>query len=287
MSLQALLWVVTAAVLHATWNLITKQVNGKLPFFWLMAMASSVICLPFVVWEIMQLHLTPGITVWKFALGSAVLHLLYFIILQTGYRKADLSVVYPLARGSGPFISVIGAILLFGEKPGWLAVSGIVMIITGVLVMTGLRIKNVPDQKLKNGIVYGCLTGLFIASYTLWDRVAVVDNKVPALFITFGSMVLPLILLMPVAIRQHTEVKREIRQHWKQALVIAVCQPLSYLLVLFALRTTPVTYVAPARELSIVFGVFFGANFLQEKDAKRRIIASVVMLLGIILLALG
>jgi multidrug transporter EmrE-like cation transporter len=101
MSLQALLLVIAAAILHAVWNLVTKQVNGKLPFFWLIGAISSVICLPFVLWQLLQQHIPLTLIVWMFALVSAMLHAIYFIILQKGYRKADLSVVYPLARGSG------------------------------------------------------------------------------------------------------------------------------------------------------------------------------------------
>jgi drug/metabolite transporter (DMT)-like permease len=287
MSLQALLLVITAAILHAIWNLVTKQVNGKLPFFWLIGAISSLICIPVVLWQLLQQHVSLTPMVWMFALVSAMLHAVYFLILQAGYRKADLSVVYPLARGSGPFISVIGAIIFFNERPGWPALIGVLLIVGGVLVMTGIKFRSSSDAKLKAGILYGSLTGVFIASYTLWDRLAVVNNHVSALLITFASMLLPLVVLTPMAIKKRRQIKNEISQHWKQALLIAVCQPLSYLLVLIALKTTPVSYVAPARELSIVFGVFFGANLLKEADANKRIIAALIMLAGIALLAIG
>ncbi|MEO8171531.1 MAG: DMT family transporter [Sediminibacterium sp.] len=287
MSLSALLLVIAAAILHAIWNLVTKQVGGKLPFFWVIGAMSSVICLPFVVWQMIDQHITLTLTVWMFAGVSALLHIFYFLTLQVGYRKADLSIVYPLARGSGPLISVTGAIIFFNEKPGALALVGVLLIIVGVLIMTGLQFKKSSDARMRAGLIYGSLTGLFIAGYTLWDRLAVVNNHVSGLLITFASMLFPLLLLTPIAIKESKEVKREIRQHWKQALVIAVCQPLSYLLVLVALKTTPLSYVAPTRELSIVFGVFFGTNLLKEADAKKRIIGSLVMLAGIVILALN
>ena len=287
MSLQALLLVVTAAVLHAVWNLVTKQVNGRLPFFWVIGLISSLVCLPFVLWQMLHAEMVFSATAWLFALVSACIHSVYFLVLQAGYRKADLSVVYPLARGSGPFISVTGAIILFNERPGWMALLGVALIITGVLVMTGLKLRFSQDKRLQAGILYGGLTGVLIAAYTLWDRLGVVNYQVSALLITFASMALPLLALTPMAISKKQEVTREIKQHWKQALLIAVCQPLSYLLVLIAIKTTPVSYVAPARELSIVFGVFFGANLLKEADGKRRLVAACIMLAGIVLLALG
>lgn len=285
MSIYALLLVVAAAVLHAAWNLITKQVNGKLPFFWLVSLASSILCLPFLYLQATREHLTLNFIITGFALVSAVLHLLYFVLLQTGYRKADLSIVYPVARGAGPLFSVAGAILLFQEKPGILAIAGICLIIAGVVVMTGFRVSK--DARLVKGIEYGLLTGLFIAAYTLWDKAAVVDHHVSALLITFASMLFPLLILIPVVVKRQDEVKQEVRTHWKQVIMVAVFQPLSYLLVLIALKSTPVTYVAPARELSIVIGVFFGANLLKEADARKRIIAAVVILAGIVLLAAG
>jgi len=285
MSIQALLLVVIAAVLHAAWNLITKQVNGKLPFFWLVSLAASIICVPFLLLQSSRVQFTWTQTILIFALVSAILHLLYFVMLQTGYRKADLSVVYPVARGAGPLFSVTGAVLLFHEKPGLLAITGICLIIAGVIVMTGFKVTK--NTRVATGLQYGLLTGLFIAMYTLWDKAAVVDYHVSALFITFASMLLPLLLLIPVMLKRRQEVVEEARQHWKQVIMVAIFQPLSYLLVLIALKTAPITYVAPARELSIVVGVFFGTNLLKEADAKKRIVAAVVILAGIVLLAIG
>lgn len=285
MSIYALLLVVAAAVLHAAWNLITKQVNGKLPFFWLVSLASSILCLPFLYLQARREHLVLDFVVTGFALVSAVLHLLYFVLLQTGYRKADLSIVYPVARGAGPLFSVAGAILLFREKPGILAILGICLIIAGVIVMTGFQVSK--DARLAKGLEYGMFTGLFIAAYTLWDKAAVVDHHVSALFITFASMLFPLLILAPVMLKRSDEIKQEIRTHWKQMITVAIFQPLSYLLVLMALKSAPVTYVAPARELSIVVGVLFGANLLKEADAGKRIIAAFVILAGIVLLTIG
>jgi len=287
MTTQALLLVIAAAVLHAVWNLVTKKVNGKLTFFWLIAIASAIIYLPFVIWQLLQTQVFVTPTVVVFLVVSSVLHLVYFVILQAGYRKADLSVVYPVARGSGPLLSVTGAILCFNEKPGWLAIAGVLLIVAGVLIMTGFRLRLSEDKRLKAGLLYGVLTGLFIAAYTLWDRLAVVNQHISALLITFAAMLLPSLLLIPVAIKGKQQVKQEVRQYWKEIILIAVFQPLSFILVLIALKTTPVSYVAPARELSIVFGVFFGANLLKEGNALRRSIAAIIMLIGIALLAIG
>ena len=287
MSTQALFLVISAALLHAVWNLIFKKTNGKLPFVWLVSLASAVIYLPFVIWQLTRSQVSLIGIMYGFALASAVLHLLYFIVLQVGYRKADLSVVYPMARGTGPFLSAIGAVLFFRERPGWMAIFGIILIVTGVFILTGLKLRLPDNERLKTGIVYGTITGLFIAAYTLWDKIAVTDYNISALILTFASMILPLLVLLPKAVKEKQEIRREIRQHWKHIIAIALFAPFSFILVLMALKTTPVSYVAPARELSIVFGVFFGTNLLKEADAKKRIIAAIIMLIGISFLAMG
>ena len=168
-----------------------------------------------------------------------------------------------------------------------MAISGMVLIVTGVFIMTGLRLSLSADERLKTGTIYGTVTGLFIAAYTLWDKTAVTDYNVSALILTFASMLLPLLVLLPKAVKETQEIRHEIRQHWKHIVAIAVLAPLSFILVLMALKTSPVSYVAPARELSIVFGVFFGTGLLKEADAKRRIIAAIIMLIGISFLAIG
>ena len=116
MSLYVLVLVLTAAVLHASWNLLAKKTKGKTPFIWLQYIASNILYLPFLFFQT-----NGGYTIYSqpllwFSLSSAVLHLGYFIVLQKGYRSADLSVVYPLARGSAPLISSIAAIVFLNEQ---------------------------------------------------------------------------------------------------------------------------------------------------------------------------
>ncbi|RAJ00342.1 putative membrane protein [Chitinophaga skermanii] len=284
MSLSALTLIIIAAIVHAFWNFTTKKVNGKLPFYWCTSLFAVGMFVPYVVYQLFQHDLPFDQITLGFSALSAVLHLLYFVALQTGYRKADLSVVYPIARGSGPLCSVTGAILLFHEKPGTLAILGIVLIILGVVMMTLTGWKH--DKRIVTGLGYGALTGLFIASYTIADKIAVVDYHVSVVFITLASMILPFVLLFPYTAAKRSEYAIELKTHWKPAFIVAACQPLSYILVLIAMKTTPVSYVAPARELSIVFGVFFGVHSLKEKDRVKRILGALVILAGIVLLAI-
>jgi drug/metabolite transporter (DMT)-like permease len=273
---------IAAALLHACWNLVTKKAGAGLIFFWLVSFAASILCLPVIIWQMVREPFAFNNTILMFAFVSGILHILYYVVLQLGYSKSDLSVVYPVARGTGPLLSVTGAVLLFHEKPGLTGFAGIICIMVGIAIMTGFK----KGQKgILTGIYYGALTGLFIASYTLWDKSAVADHNVSALFITFAAMVLPMLFLLHVPIKKGAAIVADIRLHWKNVLIVAICQPLSYILVLIAMKTTPLSYVAPVRELSIVFGVFFGINLLKEADKIRRIIAACIIFAGIALLA--
>jgi drug/metabolite transporter (DMT)-like permease len=286
MSLPALGLVLLASLAHAFWNLLAKKTGGGLSFIWLTYLAASLIFFPVILYLGGQESWKLTSVILVVAVGSAVLRLGYFILLQTGYRKSDLSVVYPLARGSAPMFSTLGAITIFREHPTTYAAAGLLLIISGVLVITRLDLKN-TDARMKKGILFGIVTGFVIGLYTLWDKEAVSHYLVSPILITFTSNVLGMIVLAPPALRDIQKLKTEVRMFYWNILAVAVLSPVSYLLVLEAMKTTPVIYVAPARELSIVFAVFMGKTFMDEKDTRRRFAGSMIILAGIVFLSLG
>lgn len=287
MSLYVLLLVLTAAVLHATWNLLAKKAKGKTPFIWLQYVASNILFLPFLLFQIYKGNIFFSQPLLWFSLSSAVLHLGYFIILQKGYRKADLSVVYPLARGSAPLVSCIAAILFLHEKIKLSSTIGLFLIIAGVLIITGLSFKKENNNKIMAGITYGVLTGLFIALYTFNDTVAVKRFAISPLILTMGTSFFSTILLLPFVLSKKVELKTEIKTHKWIIIAIAILSPAAYILVLEALKYAPLTVIAPARETSILLGVFMGSKVFNEEDGKRRLIASLLILSGIIALSLS
>lgn len=287
MTPYVLFLVLSAAVLHAVWNLISKKANGKTPFIWLMYIGSTLVYLPLMGYHIAyseNIQFTEPM-LW-FSISSAILHIAYFIILQKGYRRADLSVVYPLARGSGPLLSSIAAILVLKETFKYNIALGLVLILTGVLVITGLKFTK-GNKKITAGVLWGILTGLFIALYTLNDAIAVKSYQLSPLQLTFSSNAFSIILLTPFIFGKAKEIKRELHEHKWGILAIAVLSPAAYILVLEALELAPLSVIAPARETSILIGVFMGSKALDEKDGKRRIIASIFILCGIVSLSLS
>ncbi|MBW7884078.1 MAG: EamA family transporter [Caldilineaceae bacterium] len=285
MTLVALALVLTAAVLHATWNLLAKRARGGVLFVWLFSLLSVVVFAPFaayLIWTGSGFDATGLI----YVAGSAIIHLAYFLTLQYGYRAGDLSVVYPLARGSGPLLSTAGAIAWFGERPSWLALGGALLVVIGVFLIAGGG-AIMSRRFLSRGVAFGLSTGVLIAAYTLWDKQAVSAAMVPPLLLDFGSSVGRVVLLTPVLWPQRVGLRHEWRTHGREALGVAILSSLAYILVLTAFVTTPVSYVAPAREISILIGALMGAKLLREGSVGRRLVAATMMACGVMALALG
>lgn len=286
MSPLALALVLAAAVAHASWNLLLKRVGGGLPLVWLLGALSAAIYAPLALALVVVQRPPLGGMALLSVLGSALLHVAYFALLQRGYRVGDLSLVYPLARGTGPLLSTLAAIALFGERPSALALAGVALIVSSVVALT-LGSRGLRGIGNGGAVGYGVLCGTAIAAYTLWDKRAVAVLLVPPLLLEWGSNLGRAALLTPVARRRW----REVRHHWRvdrrEVLAVALLSPIAYILVLTALVFTPVSYVAPAREVSILIGAALGSRLLAEGDARRRLVAAGAMVLGIAALALG
>jgi drug/metabolite transporter (DMT)-like permease len=286
MTLGALILILAAAVIHATWNLINKQASGHATFTWIVAVLSALFYAPatIAIIEIWQIRFT-FVEIGMMA-GSAALHTGYFLLLNQAYRVGDLSLVYPLARGTGPLLSTLAAILVLGERPSAIALVGALLIIGGVMVLAG-NIARLRQSGTRTAVGYALITGLFIAAYTLWDKQAVSRFAIMPIVLDWGANVGRAILLTPFALRYSEEAVIEWREHKWEAVAVAILIPLSYILVLTAMSFTPVSYVAPAREISILVGTALGARLLAEGDARRRLAAASAMVLGIVALAIG
>jgi drug/metabolite transporter (DMT)-like permease len=132
----ALTLILAAAFVHASWNLIAKRASGHATFTWLFAVLSAAFYMPVALALIVFWQERIGFVELAFMGGSAVFHTAYFVLLNEGYRAGDLSLVYPLARGTGPLLSSIAAIIFLGERPSPVALFGAVLIIVGVVVLT-------------------------------------------------------------------------------------------------------------------------------------------------------
>jgi len=289
MTAFALTLVLLAACCHAVWNLAAKRAGGGLPFVFLTGLVINALYVPVVAGYVLLWR--PPELPWS-ALGvigvSAALKAGYALFLQRAYRAGDFSLVYPLARGTGPLLSMVLAVALLGERPHPLGLLGGLLVVAGIFFLTGgPTLWRADRTHLRTGIGYGLLTGVFIAAYTLWDRHGVAARGIPPILFDAGTALAVTILLAPFGWRRRAEVAREWRTHRREAFTMAVLSPLGYVLILTALTFTPVSYVAPAREASILIGTFLGAKYLKEAESPRRLGAAAVIVAGIVLLALG
>jgi len=286
MSNLALLLVLSAAFAHATWNYLAKKACGGTPFVWLFGVISTVAYLPLAIGIILYQQPVIGSKQLIFMVGTAVLHCAYFYLLDRGYRVGDLSLIYPLARSTGPLLAMIAAILILGEQPTAVTISGGLLILAGVFFLTGnpLLLKETGARK---PAMFAILCGMVIASYTVWDKMAVSSYLVPPLLLDWSSNFGRTVLLTPYAIHNREKIYEQWKNNKKFAIGVGLLCPLAYILVLTALVFSPVSYIAPAREISILVGTVMGAKLLAEGNLKSRLAAAGAMVAGLVILSLG
>jgi drug/metabolite transporter (DMT)-like permease len=286
MSIVALTLVLAAAVLHATWNLFAKRASGGLAFVCLVGLVNVVLYAPFVAAYCWWRHPALPAAAILWIAGSGLLKTVYALFLQRGYRTGDFSLIYPLARGTGPVLSVIAAVAFLGERPTTAAIGGGLIIVASIFILAGgpaLLRQDARHRRIAVG--YGLMTGAFIAAYTLWDRHGVASLSIAPLLYDAGTTLTGVVLLAPFAVGRWPEVAREWREHRTEAAAVAGLSSISYILVLTALAVTPVSYIAPVREVSIVIGAFIGARGLREGEGRRRILAASAIAVGIVIMA--
>lgn len=294
MSLTALTLVLTAALVHATWNYFLKKANATRPFWWLVYIITAVITVPtlFIYDSQALTNITP--TGWLVIALSAPIHVIYGQVLQIGYKKSDYSIVYPTARGTGPLITVLCAVLILGDRPSFWGWIGIALILTSIvlLAMPHKQDKQTQDLRIRAGIFWGFLTGCFIAGYSFCDAWAVQqETGLTPLSFYFPSIAVRAIGFAPF-IMMHANWKAESKEilttpRLQKALaVVTVGSPLAYILVLYAMTIAPLAYVAPSREVGMMIGVVLGGLLLRERLSVTRLAGVIGMTLGVILVGL-
>ncbi len=289
MTVPALLLVLTAALIHASWNLLAKQAADALAFLWGAMLASSILFAPIALWLGLLQPIPPH--GWGIVLLTSLFETAYFWFLGHAYRSGDLSLVYPVIRGISPLVTPVLGVLLLGERLSASAVLGIVLVVSGILVahLTGFNWATV--SRLARALEapatrYALASGICTAAYSIIDKVGVSVVLVPlyTYLLYLGATIGVGCLLLP---RHSRAVVAEWRRNSSRVLVVGILGPLTYGLVLWALTFTPVSYVAPAREVSVVIAALLGAMVLGEAYGVQRITGSVLIGSGVIFLAAG
>jgi drug/metabolite transporter (DMT)-like permease len=200
---------------------------------------------------------------------------------------ADLSVVYPIARGSAPVVSSLAAMLLLNEAPTHLGLAGLFVVSMGIILIAWPKASSGNIGKVKLGVCFGLATGLLISAYTLYDTWLIRELALAPLVIEAVSHPFRVALLWPHAHKNKAEIWKIWREHTAKVLYFAILSPIAFLMILYALKTAPVHFVAPTRELSIVVGVLLAGKLLDEQDFGKRLAGSLLMVVGVVMLALA
>lgn len=287
MPLASFALVILAAICHATWNLLAKRAaDAGIAFVFAYNLVACLAYAPWALWLIASGALSPSAPVIGCLIASALIHLAYSLALQRGYQLADLSVVYPVARGTGPMLSAVGAFLLLGEHVTWFRIAGLVAVVMGIaLIATDGRLGAFQRPAARDGVRWGGATGGLIAGYTLVDAYGVKALLVPPVVLDWISNTLRFFLLLPAVLRDRAGAAAAMRGRWPLAVGVGLLSPLGYILVLGALSLgAPVSIVAPAREMSMMIGALFGMLILGERVGAPRLAGCAVLLGGVLLL---
>ncbi|HWL30455.1 MAG TPA: DMT family transporter [Burkholderiaceae bacterium] len=280
--------VVAAAALHAVWNLISKKAAAAAGHFvFSYRLLSAVLYAPWVLYILLVDGMTWSVPVVVFIALSSVLHLGYSLCLQWGYHAADLSVVYPIARGTGPLLSSLAAFIWLGEHPSTFGIAGILSVVGGILLIaSGGNIRRYAQPEAWVGVRWGLFIGLFIAAYTVSDAYTVKVLLVAPVILDWLSALGNAALMAPRAWIHRVDMRRQMRGKWGYAFIVGLLSPMAYILVLYALQMgAQVSLVAPLREMSLMMATVAGFFILKEQASFARVAGCVIIVAGVILLS--
>jgi drug/metabolite transporter (DMT)-like permease len=283
MSGMALGLVLAAAFLHATWNYLTKKSQVKLVFIWWFLLISVLLYFPLFLYFWTRTTITS--VGWTCIIATSILHALYFGFLGQAYEEGDLSIVYPLARGMGPFLVPFFAVGLIKEQLSLLGIMGIGLIILGIYILHLTSFSKTtflqPFIRLKDRSSRWALgTGVTIALYSLVDKIGV-GHVYPPVYI-YLMFVGAFILLSPyILMKKRLLLFEEWQKNKHTILAVGFLALFTYLLVLFAMQMSKVSYIVALRETGILFSALYGAFWLREGHVRQKIVGAILIFCGV------
>jgi uncharacterized membrane protein len=276
MDFTAFALVIAAAFMHAAWNLAAKRVSGNLAVFWLGLWLAGVVLVPFALASALQDFDPSGL---PYVVATGLIHTVYFRLLAAAYRHGELSVVYPLARGTGVAGTGLVAWAVIGERVSVAGALGIISVCVGILLL-GLRELRSPVRS--RAYLLALLLGLTTAVYSVVDKLGVGRLR-PEVYIA-GLAVVPAVILAPHVLRHH---RRELRKAWREqkgsCLFVGLGSMGTYLLILVAYQHANASYVVAARELSIAVVAVLSVAVLKEPLTVPKCLSVLAIVAGVLL----
>ncbi|MGL1920086.1 MAG: DMT family transporter [Hyphomicrobiales bacterium] len=281
MQFDIILVVLFAAILHATWNAMMKMQGDRFVVISLMALFGAIIGLPFVIYYGM-----PKPEVWPYIIASGIIHFVYKMVLITAYKYGDFGQVYPIARGGAPLLLLIATLVFLPDIgfTNWQIIGSITVTIGLLLLIFNKGVKSLISNG--RGIFFAVITAFSIASYTYVDSIGTRLSGNPLHFMALFTIVdgVPIFILMLLSRRE--EAWPAIKANYKNGLITASLMFVSYLMFLWATTHAPIALIASVRETSVIFAAIIGYIFLKEKFGPWKILATITVLAGLILMRL-
>ncbi len=275
----ALVLILLSAVTHAAVNILTKRASDKYAMRLLIGVISAIAVAPILPF----LPLPHGLAVWCLA-GTGFVHAFYELWLVRSYEEAAFSAVYPVARGTGPLFTAIGAILILHEHPPPVQLLGILMVCGGVIA---IGISHRASDGISKGLAFALATGFTIGCYTLIDATGVRSTSEALSYILWFFVVHGMVVLVTAPGIRGRAVLIEAKRQWKLGILLAVIGDVSYGAALFAFRLGATAPLAALRETSVLFGTAMAMVFLGERMNLRRWLAAGAIAAGAIMLQAG
>jgi uncharacterized membrane protein len=278
MTLFAFLLVILAAALHALWNFAAKKASGNLSVIWIGLVLAAIVIIPFLFFlSPEQIFVTKA---WPFVLVTGIIHAVYFFALAKAYEHGDISIVYPIARGSGIAGTAIIACLLLQEEISSVGTVGILLISLGTLLL------GLTNIRQKRGIFFSLLVAIMIIGYSIVDKLGV--GIIHPLGYIFGLVLLTTIFLAPyILINRRGELLSAMKNMKKYSLIIGLGSGGTYLIILFVFQMAQVSYVVAAREMAVVIGALLGFIFLKEQFSAQKVLGIMGIVIGMILIRMA
>ena len=281
-------FVLLSAVLHATWNFVARRSSGNLAVFWWSLWISCLLLLPFVAAVASGMGAEGFLAMleagWPYVLATGVIHTFYFLFLARAYEHGEISLVYPIARGSGIGLTGFLGWLLLGEELTPMGVAGIGLICLGILSM-GVSVL-MHTRAAHRGFASALAVGATIVSYSLVDKVGV-SIVHPVVYI-FGMFLLSAVFASPFLAARGPDLRRNrLAEIWRPATFIAVGSTAAYLMILFAMTVGQVGYIVALREFAVVLGAVLGFVFLKERITPLKVGSVLMIAAGLVFIKFG
>ena len=271
--------ILLSAVVHAVVNVLTKRSDDKYAMRLLIGVFSAVLVTP----ALFFLPLPHGFAVWMLV-ATAVVHAVYELLLVKSYESAAFSAVYPVARGSGPLFTTLGAVVLLHEHPAPLVLLGILFVCGGVIA---IGISHRASEGAMTGLAYALGTGLTIGAYTLIDATGVRSVEQPLTYVLWFFVAHGFCVLVTAPGIRGRAVVIEARRQWRLGVLLAALSITTYGSAMLAYRYGATAQLAALRETSVLFGTALAMSFLGETMTFRRWLAALAIAGGAIMLQAG